>query len=173
MYNFQPASKTDLQAIAQLHTRSWRLNYRGMLSDDYLDNEVENDRIQVWQERLANPSDKQLILLAKREHQLLGFACAYLDKDEVWGSYLDNLHVAQELQSQGIGKQLMEKVALWVKEKSRNNKLYLWVLAENIKAIKFYKRHGGSIHPEIQDTMPDGRIGNIVRVTWADAALLS
>ncbi len=166
MIAYSEASFSDFKAIAALHARSWQQNYRGILSEKYLDEKVLEDRLHVWEERLKNNKENQFILTAKEEGNLLGFVCAYLDYDSVWGSYLDNLHVSQAYQGNRIGQLLMEKVIQWVSKNSASNKLFLWVLKDNVSALRFYKRLDGFAHPPIWDELPDGSKGEIVRVSW-------
>ncbi len=40
-----PASAQDAEAIARLQAQSWRITYRGMLPDEYLDRHVVADRL--------------------------------------------------------------------------------------------------------------------------------
>ena len=51
MQNYRIATANDIEAIANLHALSWQNSYRGMLSDDYLDNHVLADRIQVGRKK--------------------------------------------------------------------------------------------------------------------------
>ena len=51
------ASRRDLAEIARLHALSWRRSYRGLLSDDYLDNEVDQELQRHWTEACIEPDD--------------------------------------------------------------------------------------------------------------------
>ena len=58
-----PASAQDAEAIARLQAQSWRITYRGMLPDDYLDHHVVADRLAYWPTRFAKfASDRTLVL---------------------------------------------------------------------------------------------------------------
>ena len=54
----------DAEAVAALHTRSWRESYRGEFSDAYLDGDLLGERLGVWRERLGSPAANQLVQLA-------------------------------------------------------------------------------------------------------------
>ena len=69
MIEYLPAAAADELAVAQLHAKSWQIHYRGSLQDDYLDNHVEQDRLQVWSQRFAHPKDGQHIIVAKDDGQ--------------------------------------------------------------------------------------------------------
>ena len=132
----------DALAIADLHAESWRVNYRGEYQDQYLDGEVFTDRRRVWSERFSSPSSSQHVVVAVLDDQLVGFACVYGGEDELWGSFLDNIHVRPGHQSHGIGAGLMKRVFSWCQEYYRDFGLYLWVLDSNKRGQKFYSKLG-------------------------------
>ena len=51
---YTEATIEDADAIARLHAESWKLHYRGLCPDDYLDNKVDDNRQKVWSERLTS-----------------------------------------------------------------------------------------------------------------------
>ena len=63
MHHCRIATPNDIETIANLHALSWQNSYRGMLSDDYLDNHVLADRIQVWTQKINEPPAHQIIFL--------------------------------------------------------------------------------------------------------------
>jgi hypothetical protein len=87
-----------------LQAESWRLAYRGALSDEFLAGDVVTERRQHWESRLSAPAWNQCVLVAHTEQGLTGFACAYGTEDREFGSYLNNLHVAQSMQGRGLGR---------------------------------------------------------------------
>ena len=107
MITYQIAIPSDLENIAQLHAKSWQENNRGILADDYLDNKVQGERLEVWTKRFTYPSDNQHIITAKEKGALLGFTCLFGGKDSKYGTYLDNLHIGKKWHGKGIGQQLM------------------------------------------------------------------
>jgi hypothetical protein len=44
---YRQAQPVDAPSIAQLHADSWRRTYRGLFSDDFLDNRADDDRIKT------------------------------------------------------------------------------------------------------------------------------
>ena len=61
------------------------------------------------------------------------------------GEYVEGIFVSEKMQSQGIGKQLLDFV------KNKKKKLYLNVYQKNIRAIHFYQREGFKIDCESID----------------------
>ncbi|WP_150452343.1 GNAT family N-acetyltransferase [Arenibacter lacus] len=143
MITYRPAQLEDYRSIAHLHTRSWQENYRGNFSDRFLDEEALADRMRVWEERLTRPAPNQFLWVATQNGEICGFACAFKEEDSQYGTLLDNLHVSKASIGQGIGKRLISLLANEIKQTLPNAKMYLWVLENNVSAIRFYERLGG------------------------------
>ena len=106
------ATKSDAAAIAHLHAESWRSAYRGILSDDFLENHAHRDRLAIWQERFSAPAAHPMfVMVADAATQIAGFVCVFPEEDAYFGSFLDNLHVAPQLTGRGIGRQLRSGAA--------------------------------------------------------------
>lgn len=143
MVSYREANSNDTEQIARLHSLSWQQSYRGILNDEFLNGPVLENRRKVWLERLKHPNSNQYIIVAESEATVCGFACTYVDKDPSWGTLLDNLHVHQTQKGQGIGTKLMQLAARWAYDKNQESGFYLWVLAQNRSAQKFYDHVGG------------------------------
>jgi ribosomal protein S18 acetylase RimI-like enzyme len=167
----RPALVSDTQAIAQLHIASWRSTYRGMLSDAYLDDALEHERLEFWRQRLLHPQAERMILVAYEQDQLLGFVCATHSVDTQWGALLDNLHVHPASKGLGIGKQLLRELCHWL-EHHAQTKLHLWVLAENHAAQKFYLSLGAQQVEQSFWDCPDGNQVPEFRFAWTDIQAL-
>jgi ribosomal protein S18 acetylase RimI-like enzyme len=163
---FEPASTQDIERIAQLHAQSWKTAYRGILSDEYLDHRVEADRLTVWHERLTNPAPNQYTLVAEEGGELRGFVCAFGNKDERWGTYIDNLHVRPDLKGRGLGRQLMQQVAHWSAKTFAQPKIHLLVLEDNHPAKAFYDRVGGQCQETFTELGHDGLDIRVCRYVW-------
>lgn len=172
MITYRTATPEDTAAIAQLHTQSWQLHYRGMMSDRYLDEDIAEERLAEWQKRMSQPNPDQYILLAMEEEQLCGFACVYLHYDPEWGALLDNLHVLPNWQRQGIARELVIRTAAWVREQTPEAKYHLLVLAGNERAIKFYDRMGGKNVEKLFYEVPYDRKEPVYLYVWEDWSLL-
>lgn len=150
MLSFRSAVKSDYRVIAELHAKSWQQNYRGIFSDHFLDNEVLNDRLAVWKDRLENPKDNQFIQVVEIENSFVAFVCGNIDDDSEYGTLIDNLHVDSKFIGQRIGEKLMINAARFLEEKNKAS-MYLWVLTSNAKAIQFYERIGGKSMETVND----------------------
>ena len=169
---FRTVVTSDSQRIAELHAASWRAAYRGFVSDAYLDTDILAERTHVWQDRLAEPPDRQYILLAEQDDVIIGFACVLLDEEPAWGACLDNLHVRPGLTGQGLGGELLTQALRWVAQTEPGWPLHLWVLAGNTGARRFYVRHGGERVEQTTKRMPDGSAPAVCRYRWPQPARL-
>ncbi len=166
------ATPSDLEAIASLHTRSWRLAYRGMLSDAYLDGDLLADRRALWQQRFSTPTANQYIAVAEVDHAIVGLACAFGDHDARWGTLLENIHVAPEHKGGGIGAQMVRHIAQRCVRSHSSDVLHLWVLAANVAAQGFYQRMGASAVEQTDWDAPDGNRVSEMRFAWSSVAAL-
>jgi hypothetical protein len=109
----------------------------------------------------------------------VGFVHVVFDKDDRWGSLVDNLHVTHGRQRAGIGTVLLRRAAQAVVRQAAGRSMYLWVLEQNTAAQRFYLACGGTSVE--RSTVPDpggvpGRLNGVpgcLRIAWPDAALLA
>lgn len=132
------ANFADVNDIANLHAKSWQENYSAVLSADYLKQQVLADRISLWTKRLKAPSAEQCVLVLENSTGIIGFICLFGDKDETYGTLIDNLHVQACHQGCGFGALLLNNAANWAHKYFPESALYLEVLAVNTHAIGFY-----------------------------------
>jgi GNAT superfamily N-acetyltransferase len=168
------AGLADAVAIAQLHTRSWQTAYRGILSDDFLQGALPENRRVLWHGRLSEAErPDQFVLVDEHGGAIRGFACAFLEADPEWGCLLDNLHVVPDLKGKGLGRQLMTAVAEQAWRANPGGRLHLWAYEENLAARRFYEHLGGVntlCHAELA---PDGSELNVIRYCWSELSGLA
>ncbi|MBK8505167.1 MAG: GNAT family N-acetyltransferase [Saprospiraceae bacterium] len=172
-YKYKLADEKDAEAIGQLHALSWQRHYRGIYPDEYLDKNVLPERLETWQKRFESPNERRLIIKAiDQSEKIIGFACTLLDEDSVYGALVDNLHVLQEYQNQGIGKHLLKLSAKWVLQNREESQIYLFVLVKNSAAKTFYSKLGAQISEAFQHKNPAGNYDQVVRCTWTPMELI-
>lgn len=172
MIEYRPARLPDAEPIASLHAKSWRENYRGSFSDAFLDGDLPEERLRVWRERLAHPSGNQLVQLASDGADLVGFVCAYGAHDPLWGSFIDNLHVAAAWHRKGVGSSLMRRAGAWLAHRYPDLGVYLLVLEANASARRFYERLGGHNAGVATMKAHGGAMVRSCRYTWPRPAQL-
>ncbi len=123
---------------------------------------------------------EQIILVAEDKGELLGFACAYINEDTNWGSFLNNIHVKQAMHRRGVGTALLNAVAKRCTTPvsglnaatDTSQRLYLFVIQANIAAQRFYTHHGAqNVGVDVWDA-PDGGRVPLYRFAWEDVGRL-
>ncbi|GAB3546163.1 GNAT family N-acetyltransferase [Spirosoma fluminis] len=164
---YRTATAADTDRIAALHARSWQETYRGIMTDAFLDDAVEQERRQVWQGRFDEQAPNRQIIVAEADGQVIGFACVFLGEDGTYGALLDNLHVAGEFKRRGVGRNLIKRAAEWVHGQDAASPFYLWVYEKNGPARQFYDKLGA-----INQEAVEGEHGVVLRYVWPDISLL-
>jgi ribosomal protein S18 acetylase RimI-like enzyme len=173
MVVLRDATESDCASIAQLHAESWRSAYRGMLSDEYLDTRAHAERAALWQARFSERAAKPFFaILAEIGAKLAGFACVFPNEHPVFGSYVDNLHVAPQLARKGIGRHLLTAAGRRLIADQTPGGVYLWVIEKNTNARQFYSRVGAVEVGTEEFTMADGGRVTEVRCYWPHPANL-
>ncbi|GAA4468792.1 GNAT family N-acetyltransferase [Phytohabitans houttuyneae] len=169
---YRGAGVRDIEAIAAIHAEGWRTNYRGAYSDAFLDEEVFDDRLAVWTARLTRPHPLHETVVAESGGRIVGFVHTVLDRDPVWGTLLDNLHVLPDAQRRGVGTGLMARSAATALARGSHQRLYLMVLRQNTAAQAFYTARGGEcVGSEVAEPAGGGRIVGL-RYAWSDPSVL-
>ena len=168
----RPATAHDIDAITTLHVDSWRRNYRGALSDAFLDTAAPANRLQRWTDRLSVPTGVSATTVAVEDGRLVGFVHTVFDDDPVDGSLVDNLHVAHDLKRTGLGTQLMAASARAVLDRTALLGIYLTVLEQNTSAQAFYEARGGECVGSEPWHAPSGDDVTVLRYVWRDPSVL-
>ena len=167
------ASRSDADPVADLHTRSRRIAYRGLYGDAYLDAELFNASRSTWRARFDSFDPAADLILAMMDGgEPVGLAYASFRLKPEVGALLDNLHVAPERKGGGLGSALLAGVAQWLVEEHGGAPLHLEVYAPNAAALSFYERKGGVEAARYRETVPGGREVDVVRYRWAQPSAL-
>lgn len=136
----------DAAAIGAVHAAVWRETYRGILSDEWVANVSEDERIDRWQLILGQPNPAQQ-WVAVIDDKVVGFAASGPPRDEhpIRPLELWSIHLLRSHARVGIGTALIN-AALGDAPAS------LWVVEKNLSAQRFYSALGFS---------PDGAHGTL------------
>lgn len=175
------ATREDSDAIAALHAASWQSTYRNILSADYLDHDVVEDRQDLWAARFAKfDHRKHYVAIAVdpaatggERRGIVGFVCVLLDEEPDHGALLDNLHIDPNLQGRGIGRRLMADAAHWVARHRPEWPLHLWIYEQNHRTIAFYRAAGGQEADHRVIVTPAGNRAGVFRFEWPSPARLA
>ncbi|WP_240675150.1 GNAT family N-acetyltransferase [Cellulomonas endophytica] len=139
----RPATPADAAGIAAVHVRSWQEAYAGIVPDAFLQGLDPVDKARTWTVYLQQAeSDDVQHWVAVQDGQVVGFASVGPSRDEdarrhereIYSMYLDPGRWGR-----GVARDLMRSV---VGAAGDRTPLGLWVLADNERAQKFYRRHG-------------------------------
>ncbi len=130
------AEPADAESLARLHLDVWDDAYTGLMPQGILDDRRERvaERIERWSDILTGPRP---IWVAEDGAGLVGFASVGPARDNDVDDLLElySLYVRASYYGTGVGYALFEQAV-------GDRAAYLWVLANNERAIRFYERQG-------------------------------
>jgi len=135
----RPAEPGDEMSVADVHIRSWRAAYKGLLPDDYLNGLRPEDRAQRY--TFGSPDQRQPFTIVSTEKALIsGFATIAPARDADLPDYgeLCALYVDPEHWSRGIGAALVTAARDLLYDRGFRNAA-LWVMVNNTRAERFYR----------------------------------
>ena len=135
--SIRQAVPADAESLAHLHLDVWDDAYTGLMPQGILDDRREKaaERVARWRDILS--AQEQPNWLAEDADGLVGFSCAGPARDNDVDTELElyALYVRAAYYGTGVGYALFE-IAVG------DRACYLWVLAGNERAIRFYERQG-------------------------------
>ncbi|WP_049566855.1 GNAT family N-acetyltransferase [Nonomuraea sp. SBT364] len=160
----------DADAIAALHTESWRTAYAGIMPEAYLEGPLPATHRNLWKARAEsepylNGGDPPCLLVAEDEAGIGAFA--YLVPERDGRVLVDNLHVRPTLKRSGLGSRLMGLGLGWAAEHHPGKTVYLEVLRDNAPARAFYERMGGRPGKEFVERFHAGFDLDVMEYTWS------
>ncbi|AQT81501.1 hypothetical protein B1R94_22965 [Mycolicibacterium litorale] len=142
MIEVREATAADTMAVAEVHVRSWQQGYHGLIAQDYLDGLRAQDRATRYRfdsMDLAGP----YTLVAVDHGMVHGHISIGRSRDddltdagEVWALYVDPPHWGA-----GVGDALIATGCDRLR-RAGYRRASLWVLADNLRARRFYERSG-------------------------------
>lgn len=140
----------DADAIGEVHAQSWKIAYRGLVPQAFLDTITPAKRARKIREYLGTGYCTTLV--AETDGQIQGFVDFAASRDteapprtgEIFA-----LYVHPQTWSRGLGRELMT-AALTALEQAGFTSVTLWVLAGNERAIRFYEFAGFVLEPNCE-----------------------
>lgn len=138
--------------IAQVQNTAWSQAYGDLLPGRFYDDAALAARTQMWEQVLSGQGGRRHVRVALIRGRLVGFASTGPIRDDdvsrLGGKRSEQLHtlyVLAEHHGRGVGDALLEAVL-------EGAPSCLWVLEENLRARRFYARHG---------FVPDGAVEDL------------
>jgi ribosomal protein S18 acetylase RimI-like enzyme len=130
----------DVAQMARVNVLSWQETYRGLMSDEVLDDPgFLAARERFWTAALTDERYRDnRVAVAERDGELIGIAMSGppLDAGAAWARQLYVLYVAVADHGSGAGPALLEAVV------DPEESVALWVADPNPRAQAFYRKHG-------------------------------
>lgn len=153
MLNIRWATIDDAHGVAVVHVDAWRTAYRGLIDQAVLDRQSVESRTVMWRtwigRSLAGESTDAYgpvphrLLVAESDDRILGWATFGGGRDD--GSTglgeLAGLYTHPSAWSQGVGHGLLTRAEDELRAEGWTH-AYLWALAGNDRASRFYESHG-------------------------------
>ncbi len=138
----RPATSQDADAIGRVHVASWRQAYAGTVPADFLADLSEAEQAEQWRQVIES-GHGTLLVADDGNGDVLGFAMVGHSRDEdadpgtqeIYAIYFD-----PAAWGQGAARELMRTLLAELGAA----KVTLWALADNARALHFYRRHGFS-----------------------------
>ena len=132
----RPIRPHEIDDVSRIYALSWKAAYQGIVPQDYLD-ALKEDR---WAPYLAKSPFCSLVLMDNGEY--IGTSAFGKARDEAmpgWGEIV-SIYLRPEYFGLGYGEKLLDAVVNALSDKGYAD-IYLWVLAENMRARRFYERN--------------------------------
>lgn len=163
----RPALPEDAEDIASIHSAAWHETYPGLLPAEVIDQVSDPDRrLRQWQKLLAR-TDLRVSLIPGT-----GFACMGTQRDPVLAAQgypeeLSALYVLQSGQGKGLGAALFRSV-----QAEPPLPFSILVLADNLRALSFYRWMGAVLLEERPEHIGDAPIREAV-LGWTPTTALA
>jgi ribosomal protein S18 acetylase RimI-like enzyme len=155
----RPARAEDAEAIHALHAKCFVDMFAGLLGGYLPPIQERTDRERSWTGPIGSPRDRHALLVAERCDRVIGFVAVGptrdADDDGRTTGELRTVQVDSSDRGSGVGRALMAAGECAMRE-CRFSIATLWVLPENVRAVRCYERCGWR---------PDGaqRLSNVGR----------
>ena len=141
-HSIRKAKPTDAQAIAKVQIAAWQAAYQNILPADFLAAMTIEKCTTNWTAALTTDNPGQY-LVVEYNNEIIGFSCFGPARDSdlpASAAELVGINIHPLFWQKQIGSQLL--AAIIEQLKTQYQSLYLWVAADNARAIHFYQKHG-------------------------------
>ena len=166
-----PAGPGDAGALAEVHVRSWRETYPGLLPAQYLERMSVPVHATRWRRQLTRARPGEVVMAVEGPGGLTAYCAGAVDMAGGGESEIFTLYLLKSAQGCGLGRRLFETAAR-VLEAQGATSLRVWVLNGNERARGFYAHLGGAPAGERQVTGWGGALKETA-FRWSDIRALT
>ncbi|MBC8953996.1 GNAT family N-acetyltransferase [Xenorhabdus sp. PB62.4] len=144
VYKIREACVSDARKIALLHVRSWQAAYKNILPSKELGELSLSEKVGSWNKRLNHSeSNFPKTLIAECDSEIVGFCSFGSDPDDPNTGSILAIYFYQKHWGMGYSQQLIY-TALNELKLAGFTFVIIWVIEDNLRALKFYKKIGFS-----------------------------
>jgi len=159
------AGSSDIPKIARVHVDVWKSTYKGIVSDNYLQQlsyEKSAKRLMGIYEK-----NESIILMAEDGDNVIGFLNGGKERknDPVYKGEVYAVYILEQYQNKGVGRELIKFFTKYLLENGINN-MIIWAFTEN-KYRCFYEKLGGKALRNDSYTI-DGKLLGETGYCWDD-----
>jgi ribosomal protein S18 acetylase RimI-like enzyme len=164
MVSIRPVTPADYEAVADVHVRTWRAGYSGIIPQDYLASLDPAAFAERYRTR-ERPAGAQT-LIAEEDGRAVGFVSFGPGREDPRTGQVYAIYVAPEHWRRGTGRELFT-AARTALAGDGYTAVRLWVLEENDRARRFYERMGLAPDGARDTYTPDGTAVELPEVRYA------
>ncbi len=148
MIKIRRIEEKDIETVVDITIESWRDTYKGIISDDFLNDMDRKELI----ERRKKDYNQNGFIVAEVNGQVVGF-CRYTTENifskqyEKVDSQICAFYLRPRFKRKGIGSKIFKKVIKELKNNG-NKKMIIGCLKDNKDGRMFYEKMGGKIYDE-------------------------
>lgn len=176
-YSIRPATLDDAAAIAAVQVETWHTSYKGILPDALIERMEHGDRTKAWTRILTAyaESGRGAAFVAEVGGDVRAFGSWNPQRDDDllaqgFDGEVTSLYVTPDHQREGLGQCLLTALARDLVSKGYNA-VALWVILDNVRAVRFYEALGGTRIME-RAAPQDGGFDEVA-FGWTDLSVLS
>jgi GNAT superfamily N-acetyltransferase len=142
--SIREATVADCAAVAQVHVRSWKESFAGIVPQTFLDKMSVEKRAKAFEEGFAAPFYKMYVAETARGG-IVGFADFGAPRENIdaYEGELYAIYLLPEFQRKGVGERLFRRGVEFLKGRGRSS---MYLLALEVSPYRaFYEKMGGRI----------------------------
>ena len=143
------AERRDIPDLIRVHVDSWRVAYRGLIDDSYLDSSLlEEQRTTMWNAWTWADRPGQQVFVGEADGRVVGFGFVGPERLEAEGTFsglgeVYAFYLHPDAWGSGLATPLMERCHAHLRDGGFSDAV-LWVLRDNPRARRFYEKMGWS-----------------------------
>lgn len=127
--------------MAVIHEMAWKEGFRGILSDDLLNDFGGSGLIESWGRTIRRGDRRNVVAEIEPDRKVVAFCGFEIAPDSTGYGEIVVMHVHPGQWRKGIGSGILEYACRQLTE-SRAEAVYLWTMSENLRARSFYESQG-------------------------------